>query len=148
MLVKLSTHLGGGFTELIVVEPGSTVKDLLARFGNPDSLSQHLIRVNRKNAPLTHVLQPGDSVSTTPPALRAAHHTANQLVAAGFAVRRPKRNRSERSATRETKLASRNPLLRLIRESWDAVPADIQKIMHEEMERGLNEDLFSLRSTE
>ena len=146
MRIFLRTHLTDGLWRRIEVADGTSVGDLLGRFGGRVT-SRMLVRVNRQRARLADSLKPIDRVTTTTMGT-AARCSADQLVAAGIAAHWPCSARRARKKVGLVEQGCDDPVIKLIRERREALPPEIQKEMNQELQRDLNHHPFSLRISE
>ena len=148
MRVFLITHVDGGSSRPVEVAEGTTVADLLGHLGDRRPIKRLRIRINRRPARLTDVLHPGDRVSTTARGI-AARCSADRLVAAGLAVHRPKwADRVRERPDIPDRGGDDDPVIKLLRERWTAIPHELQAEMHSDLQHVLDEQPFSIRGPE
>ena len=146
MRVLLSANLAGGSSEIVEIEDGSTVGDLLSRYGVGQAITPGLIRVNRKQARLTDILHSDDRVSMTPTGIAGAH-SANHFVATRIAFR-PEKGQRTKQVIAEYGRGGEDVVITLLNARRNSLQPEIQREMHEDLQRALDEHPFSLRDAE
>jgi molybdopterin converting factor small subunit len=145
MRVVLTTNVAGGFSRTIEIDEGTTVGDLLSRYGDSEALSHSRIQVNRKQARLNDILQPDDRIRLVPPRIVGAY-SADQSEVGMRADSRPSSRLGSSGGDEEMDGPHRDPVIEMLRRRAESIPPEIQRQMFDELKRAMNENRASGRT--